>query len=169
MQGAEGVSVELIETTKVETDKETKMKTNKQKKSGFTLVELMVVAIIVAILAAVAIPLMTGNKDRAMATEGQAGCTTIATQLRMHWAEFGNYADVVANDPTSLQGINDDDLNGTYFDDGSYNITTLTDGDDYTIQATGKTGGDADGETIIMTVTSGDAVWSGTLLGDAAP
>ena len=39
------------------------------RKAGFTLVELMVVAIIVAILAAVSIPLMSGNKRRAAATE----------------------------------------------------------------------------------------------------
>ena len=137
------------------------MKT-RQKKAGFTLVELMVVAIIVAILAAVAIPLMTGNKDRAMATEGQAGCTTIATQLRMHWAEHDNYTGVAS--PTDLKGIRAGDLNGTYFDDGSYALTTLTDGDDYTITATGKAGGDAAGETIVMTVTGGEAVWTGTLL-----
>ncbi len=136
------------------------MKTRKQKKSGFTLVELMVVAIIVAILAAVAIPLMTGNKDRAMATEGQAGCTTIATQLRMHYAEHGNYTGIAS--PVNLAGIRAGDLNGTYFNDASYVLTTLTDGDDYTITATGK--GDAAGKTIVMTVTGGNAVWSGTLL-----
>jgi prepilin-type N-terminal cleavage/methylation domain-containing protein len=136
------------------------MKTRKQKKAGFTLVELMVVAIIVAILAAVAIPLMTGNKDRAMATEGQAGCTTIATQLRMHYAEKGNYTGITS--PTDLAGIRTGDLNGTYFNDGSYALTALTDGDDYTITATGK--GDANGKTIVMTVTGGNAVWSGTLL-----
>ncbi len=138
------------------------MKTRKQKKAGFTLVELMVVAIIVAILAAVAIPLMTGNKDRAMATEGQAGCTTIATQLRMHYAEHGNYTGV--SSPVDLQGIRADDLNGTYFNDGSYALTSLTDGDTYTITATGKSGGDAEGKTIVMTVTGGDAAWGGTLI-----
>lgn len=136
------------------------MKTRKQKKAGFTLVELMVVAIIVAILAAVAIPLMTGNKDRAMATEGQAGCTTIATQLRMYYAEKGNYTGITT--PVSLPGIRANDLNGTYFNDASYVLTTLTDGDTYTITASGK--GDAAGKDVIMEVTGGNAVWKGSLL-----
>lgn len=135
---------------------------NNTRKAGFTLVELMVVAIIVAILAAVAIPLMTGNKDRAMATEGQAGCDTIATQLRMHYVEHGDFTGV--GTPMQLKGLNAGDLNGTYFNDASYALTSLTDGDEYTITATGKAGGDAAGETVIMTVTGGNAVWTGTLL-----
>ena len=129
------------------------MKTRKNKKSGFTLVELMVVAIIVAILAAVAIPLMTGNKDRAMATEGQAGCTTIATQLRMHWAEHEDFAAVGA-DPHNLQGIKTGDLTGTYYE--TYTIAA-TDGQNYTITAVGKD--DAAGKNVVMEVINGEANW----------
>jgi prepilin-type N-terminal cleavage/methylation domain-containing protein len=128
------------------------MNTRKQKKSGFTLVELMVVAIIVAILAAVAIPLMTGNKDRAMATEGQAGCTTIATQLRMHWAEFGNYDGVAV--PTDLAGIKPGDLTGTYYE--TYQIAPV-DGQNYVITAVGKD--DAAGKNVVMNVVAGEADW----------
>ena len=135
------------------------MKTKKNKKSGFTLVELMVVAIIVAILAAVAIPLMTGNKDRAMATEGQAGCSTIATQIRLYYVEHSSAPSAMSD----LKGIKTGDLDGTYFDDDSYSFTA-TDGNNYVIDADGI--GDASGKEIKMTVASGATTWSGDLLGD---
>jgi prepilin-type N-terminal cleavage/methylation domain-containing protein len=139
------------------------MKTKKQKKSGFTLVELMVVAIIVAILAAVAIPLMTGNRDRAMATEGQAGCTTIATQLRMYWAEHGEGT----TDIGDLVGIREGDMDGNYFDDDSYEITANGGASSYTITADGIAP-DADGEDVTMTVVNGAVTWGGSLMGEVA-
>ena len=139
------------------------MKTGKQKKAGFTLVELMVVAIIVAILAAVAIPLMSGNKDRAKATEGQAGCTTLATQLRMYYAENDSTAAGLAD----LDGIKAGDLDGTYFRQADYSFTH-NDKNNYIIRAvstTGETDSDGNVASVIMTVTPAlGAQWTGTLL-----
>lgn len=120
----------------------------KNSKAGFTLVELMVVAIIVAILAAVAIPLMSANRTRAMATEAEAGLGTIRTVLRAMFAETGAYNvdlngdDIDSSDPTDLPGLNPGDLDGRpgdldgrYFDGSAYTMSLAA--DTYTLTATG--------------------------------
>jgi len=50
-------------------------------RSGFTLVELMVVIMIAGILAAVAVPLLRGRIDSAKWSEGMAMMGTVATAL----------------------------------------------------------------------------------------
>ena len=111
---------------------------NGRKKTGFTLVELMVVAIIVAILAAVAIPLMSANKKRAMATEANAGCGTIRTALRVTLADKGAYP--ASGAASTLTGIGANDLDGVYFSTPDY-VYTLVTSNTYTIVATGNSGG----------------------------
>lgn len=110
-------------------------------KSGFTLVELMVVAIIVAILAAVAIPLMMGNKDRAMATEAQAGLGTLRTAMQVYRAEHGGYPVITSG--TVLPGyagltVKQGDLDGKYYKSDGYTITSSS-VSNYTMQAVGYT------------------------------
>lgn len=115
-------------------------------KAGFTLVELMVVAIIVALLAAVAIPLMSANKKRAAATEGEAGLGTIRSALRAVYAEKGVYnqnlnggAINVAAVAGNVPGISVGDLNGKYFVDGNYTVASIS-ASNYSIQVVGTTG-----------------------------
>lgn len=104
------------------------------RKSGFTLVELMVVAIIVAVLAAVAIPLMTANVNRAIATEADSGLGTVRANLRAMYAETKSYAEqpdgtaIVIGDPVvgTIPGFGDDDLDGRYFSDESYTVTGVS-------------------------------------------
>ncbi len=119
----------------------------RNKKSGFTLVELMVVAVIVAILAAVAIPLMSGNRERAMVTEAEAGLGTMRTALRAMFAQTGAYnVDLDGNTiapgavASDIPGIQEDDLDGRYFDDDAYSITAVGD-TTYTLTADGGDSG----------------------------
>ena len=127
---------------------------NTKNKGGFTLVELMVVAIIVAILAAVAIPLMSANQTRARSTEADAGLGTIRTALRAMYAETSAYnedlngATITSSDPTSLPGISSGDLNGKFFLEGDYTMTLGA--STYTLTATGNAARDVGGVTITL-------------------
>ena len=114
-------------------------------RAGFTLIELMVVAIIVAVLAAVAIPLMSANKKRAAATEGEAGLGSIRTALRAMYAETGAYnvnyngtTLMAPMSPTNCPGIGSTDLNGKYFTTADYSITAIGP-NNYTLQVVGST------------------------------
>jgi len=111
-----------------------KMMHKGKKKHGFTLVELMIVVVIVGILAAVALGLYRGYTRKAMASEAQAGLGTIATSLRVVFAETSDYTnggtltdgmEAVDNVP----GIDVGDLQGTYFDDDDYILTDINVGD----------------------------------------
>ncbi|MBW8002148.1 MAG: type II secretion system protein [Planctomycetes bacterium] len=113
---------------------------------GFTLIELMVVILIVAILAAVAIPIMRGRIDAAKWSEGKAMAGTLGTAIRAYFAEKGPDGDDGSGSPdlTAL-GFASSDLTGTYFDSGDYDWTTTYDdtGDpalEFTITVTAPTG-----------------------------
>ncbi len=115
----------------------------KRDRSGFTLVELMAVIMIVAILAAVTIPLMRGRIDAAKWSEGKSMIGTIATALRAYGAEKGDDGTW----PPSLTnlGFVAGDLTGTYFVDGNFTwanaaySSLVTPSLTYTIQGTHAT------------------------------
>ena len=119
--------------------------------AGFTLVELMVVAIIVAILAAVAIPLMSGNKKRAMCTEAETALGSMRTQLRVMFAETGSYATnqsgVALNTAGSIwqiPSVSLTDFQGKYWSTNAYTFLTnpvTMNGTNYVLQADGSQAG----------------------------
>ncbi len=136
---------------------------------GFTLVELMVVAIIVAILAAVAIPLMSGNKKRAMCTEAETALGAMRTQLRVMYAETGSYATNqngtvlnAANSLWSVPGITNTDFQGKYWNANAYTFSaapsTLA-GTNFVIQANGNTAGcDPSLNTVTITMDANGTI-----------
>lgn len=96
-----------------------------RRQKGFTMVELMVVIVIVAILASVAIPLLFGRIERAKLTEGMSACSAIATSLSSYVAENPKVAvDFTTIDLTSDLGFASADLEGKYFTLGDYAITS---------------------------------------------
>lgn len=139
---------------------------NIMNKKYFTLVELMVVAIMVAILAAVAIPLMTGNVKRAIATEAEAALGTIRSNMRAIYAETRDYTNdgrgntiSATTDVIDLPGFQEGDLDGRYFSDECYSIRSVS-SDAYVIECNGalstaseadKVDGEASGTPAVIT------------------
>jgi len=96
-------------------------------RTGFTLIELMVVVLIVAILAAVMIPIIRGRIDSAKWTEGKAIMGSIATSIRAYAAEHGVNGDLPNSFRTVSTGLGFaiGDLDGTYFTEESFSFTVI--------------------------------------------
>lgn len=68
--------------------------------SGFTLIELMIVVIIIASLAAMVIPRLTGRSEQAKAVVAEADISAnIATALKLYELDNGSF-------PSSADGLN---------------------------------------------------------------
>lgn len=115
----------------------------------------MTVAIIVAVLAAVAIPLMSGNKKRAMMTEAESALGSARSAMRAMYAKTTDYTNdgdggtISAGDPvTAIPGIDATDFNGRYFQTSDYDVQAVA-AAAYTLRCRGSTG-DVSGVTITL-------------------
>lgn len=68
-----------------------------KQKSGFTIVELLIVIVVIAILAAITVVAYTGIQQRATNTRFLAAIDTYEKALRMYYADNGSYPETNAN------------------------------------------------------------------------
>lgn len=131
-------------------------------RKGFTLIELMVVILIVAILAAVAIPIMRGRIDAAKWAEGRAAAGTISVALRALAAE-GKDPNLVEGNLLAL-GFQAGDLTGTYFTDACFTGFTVEGSNSWTIPVDATQGTTKQPTSLpttrTLTVVNGAATWS---------
>lgn len=74
----------------------------RNKKSGFTLVELMVVAAIIAILAAIIIPMLSKNKESAVAADGKNIAGAVLNAAKAQYARTGTWPTYATLDDAEL-------------------------------------------------------------------
>jgi type II secretory pathway pseudopilin PulG len=117
----------------------------------------MVVAAIIAILAAIVIPLMTGNRGRAIVTEGQKILNTVATSAKVYYADKETW-------PTFAQlpaVVRSEVGNAKYFVGGG--VTISGDYNAYVITVTAAANaGKLAGKTLTLTQAG---AWGGTMVG----
>lgn len=117
--------------------------------AGFTLVELMIAVAILAIVAAVAIPIYTQYSQRTYRAEAQADLMTCAQALERYAAQNFTY------DGAALADICDP----RSADQGRYAFALATAGDQYTLTATpiGAMAGTGD----LTLDSAGNRTWDG--------
>lgn len=95
---------------------------------GFSLLELMVVIVVIAVLTGIAMPIYSSSIKKAKMAEADAALGTIRSQLRIYYAEYGEYPDgseatVIDADWSHFKA---GELNGSHFADESYSYTKLS-------------------------------------------
>lgn len=117
------------------------MKANNTQSKGFTIVELLIVVVVIAILAAITIVGYNGVTSRARQATMQAGLDQTATQLSLYRTLNGEY-------PANLSALNNGqgpDINGDYelrytIEGEDYCMSVLMDGSDDAFYVCGNTG-----------------------------
>lgn len=79
------------------------------KRSGFTLIEIILVVVIIGILAGIAIPKLGGKSEKAMIAQAQANITALSMAIQEYEIMNGDY-------PPSLEALLDESKGGPYME-----------------------------------------------------
>jgi type IV pilus assembly protein PilE len=91
------------------------MKLITKKHTGFTLIELMIVVVIIGVLASVAVPSYTAYVENGRRAEGKAFALDIASRQERHFTQWSRYAgSFTATDATGLGMASADSENAVY-------------------------------------------------------
>lgn len=105
--------------------------------SGFSLVELMIVLVVIALLTSIGVPIYTSNMKKVRMSEADVSLATIRDRLRVFYAENEGDGYPVAADEVTVfdawwSNIKDGELQGNYF--GQEDYTYTGDGSTYLIK-----------------------------------
>ncbi len=99
----------------------------RDRQQGFTLVEVIIAAVIIAILSAVAYPAYMDNVVRANRTDARAVLTRLANEMERSFATNGQY-------PATLAGFGLMEAGDAYFSDNGHYVLTIAAGPSGSLQ-----------------------------------
>lgn len=99
----------------------------KNKRTAFTLIEVMVVILIISVLAAASVSILRGKVDNAKWAEANTAAGMIRTAVKVHYTEgevaiTGSLSDIAVLNALSIGA---GDLTGTYFVASDYRIDSV--------------------------------------------
>ena len=107
-----------------------RLRSRSNDESGFTLVELLVVMLIIGILAAIAIPSFFAQRDKATDTDAKSAARTAQTALETYATDnSGSYASATPADLENIEATLD-----------AAQLTVVSTADTYTVTADSDTG-----------------------------
>lgn len=126
---------------------EKNMNNRSRMRKGFTLIELVVVILILAILAALIVPRIVGRSDDAQRAKALSDISTLRNQVQMFRTDVGSYPESLL-DLRTQPSEGADGWRGPYLDKelptdpwgNEYDYQVTSDGENFTIVSYGKDG-----------------------------